>query len=220
MGLFLPLPFGAPKKAKSYSGVNPHDQQFGAFGGRLVDHPKPGLVAGAGARDKGGMPPPLAAAADLALALRPETGEDAAFVAALFASVRGAEFAAAGWPPEQLQAFLDQQNDLQRRHYRASYDGAEWLIVEADGERVGRLYLQESASEVRIIDISLMPWARGRGLGGALLADVLAAAGSAEKMVSLHVEPHNPAVRLYSRLGFETVDRTGVYLRMEWRPDR
>ena len=164
------------------------------------------------------MPPPLTASAALGLSLRPEADDDRAFVASLYASTRGGEFAAAGWPPEQLDAFLRQQEEAQRRHYRAAYDGAEWLIVEADGEAVGRLYLLEGAGEIRIIDVSLLPSAQGRGFGGGLLADLLAAAGSAGKRVTLHVERHNPALRLYARLGFVLVEDAGVYLALEWRP--
>jgi ribosomal protein S18 acetylase RimI-like enzyme len=164
------------------------------------------------------MAPPLDVSARLGLRLRPETDEDAPFVASLYASTRGGEFAAAGWPPEQLDAFLRQQNEAQQRHYRAAYDGAEWLVVEADGAPIGRLYLFERDSEIRIIDISLVSSAQGRGFGGALLADLLAAAGPAGKSVSLHVERHNPALRLYARLGFALVEDEGVYLALEWRP--
>jgi hypothetical protein len=37
--------------------------------------------------------------------------------------------------------------------------------------------------------------------------------------VRLHVEPLNPALGLYERLGFRRIDDTGVYLLMEWSPE-
>jgi hypothetical protein len=37
--------------------------------------------------------------------------------------------------------------------------------------------------------------------------------------VTIHVERHNPALRLYARLGFEVVDDLGVYLFLR-RPAR
>jgi ribosomal protein S18 acetylase RimI-like enzyme len=85
---------------------------------------------------------------------------------------------------------------------------------------VGRLYLGVRDEEVRIIDISLLPSARGQGLGGAILADILAAADAAGRKVSIHVEWANPARRLYHRLGFIAIEDGGVYLRMERLPRR
>ncbi|WP_114951782.1 GNAT family N-acetyltransferase [Sphingosinicella terrae] len=146
------------------------------------------------------------------------TDADLPFVEALYASTREEELAATGWPAEMRRAFLTHQHDAQHRHYRAHYEGAEWLILERDGEPLGRLYLVEWSREFRIIDISLLPRARGRGLGGALLTDILAAAAAAGKRVSIHVDVHNPARRLYERLGFTVAEDKGIHLLMEWAP--
>jgi ribosomal protein S18 acetylase RimI-like enzyme len=165
------------------------------------------------------MRPLLRRAAALGLTVRPMTDNDLPFAAAVYASTRAEELAQTGWPAELKQAFLAQQHEAQHQHYRAHYPGAEWLIVEEEGAAIGRLYLVEWASEFRIIDISLAPGARGRGLGGALLADAMAAAAAAGKSVSVHVERNNPALRLYERLGFVLAEDKGVYLLLEWTPD-
>lgn len=164
------------------------------------------------------MPPPLSHAAALGVGCRPMTDSDLPFVAALYASTRAVEMARVTWPDEAKSAFLAQQHEAQHHHYRSHYDGAEWLIVEQAGTPVGRLYLDEWESEFRVIDISLAPEARGRGIGGAILADIVAAAEAKGKAVSIHVEHENPARRLYERLGFELVEDRGVYLLMERRP--
>jgi ribosomal protein S18 acetylase RimI-like enzyme len=88
-----------------------------------------------------------------------------------------------------------------------------------EGEAIGRLYLAEWGSEIRIVDISLVPENRGRGLGEALLRDVQADAASRGKAVSIHVEKFNPARRLYDRLGFAVIEDKGIYDLMMWRPD-
>ena len=80
---------------------------------------------------------------------------------------------------------------------------------------VGRLYVDRWPREVRIVDISLLPEHRGRGLGGALLAAVFAEADAAGKPVSIHVERFNPALRLYTRLGFAFREDKGVYLLLQ-----
>ena len=161
------------------------------------------------------MPPELRAAAGHLITLRPMTDGDLPFVAALYASTREAELEPTGWPPEMRAAFLTQQHDAQHRHYRAAYADAEWLIVERSGEPVGRLYLALWPGEIRIVDISLVAEARGTGLGGALLEDVIAMAAIGGRKVSIHVEAHNPARRLYERLGFRLAEDKGVYLLME-----
>jgi RimJ/RimL family protein N-acetyltransferase len=160
----------------------------------------------------------LKAAAPLGISLRPMVDADLPFAAALYASTRAEELAQTGWPIEQQQAFLAQQHEAQHHHYRSHYDGAEWLIVERGGEAIGRLYLVEWTSELRIIDIALVPDVRGEGIGGALVADVMARAAEAGKAVSAHVERNNPALRLYARLGFTLAEDKGVYWLLEWRP--
>lgn len=162
------------------------------------------------------MAPPLPTAAALGLAWRPMTDDDLPFIAALYASTREHEFAPLGWPAEQLQSFLAHQHELQHRHYQSQYPDAESLILEQGGEAVGRLYLEQRRDALHLIDLALLPTWRGRGLGGAILADLVAAAAIAGRRVSLHVVQHNPARRLYKRLGFRTVEDGDAYLRMEW----
>ena len=165
------------------------------------------------------MPPPLAAAAALGIAYRPMVEDDLPFIEALYASTRTEELALTGWPEAQQQAFLIQQHRAQHQHYRIHFAEAEWLIVERGGEAIGRLYLDNRDDRHRVIDISLVPAARGQGIGGAILSDVIAAAEAQGKSVSIHVEVSNPARRLYDRLGFVTVADEGIYLRLE-RPAR
>lgn len=157
------------------------------------------------------MPPALDAAARFGIGYRAMTADDLEFMAALYLSTRAEEVAATGWPVEAQRQFLLQQFDAQHRHYQAHYPDAEWLVVERGAERIGRLYLEEWPSQVRIIDIALMPESRGQGIGAAILEDVVAMAAAVGKPVSIHVEKNNPAMRLYRRLGFGAVEDKGVY---------
>ena len=56
-----------------------------------------------------------------------------------------------------------------------------------------------------------MPGARGRGIGTALLARLLSFADALALPVTLHVEPFNPALRMYVRCGFAPVEIRGIY---------
>lgn len=163
------------------------------------------------------MPPPLRAAAPLGVSYRDATDDDLGLVALIYASTRIEEVAATGWPIEAQHQFLAQQADAQHRHYRAHYPNAEWLVIERAGKPIGRLYLEEWPTQIRLIDISLLPEGRGEGVGGAILADLQDMAAAAGKALSIHVERNNPAMTLYHRLGFAKADEHGVYDLMEWR---
>lgn len=102
--------------------------------------------------------------------------------------------------------------------YRRNYTDAQFAIIEVDGVSAGRLYLDRRAGEIRIIDVALLPEYRAQGVGSSLLRSILDEAHSHEKRVSIHVEIHNPARRLYERLGFLPVAEHGLYLLMEAMP--
>jgi ribosomal protein S18 acetylase RimI-like enzyme len=157
------------------------------------------------------LPPPVKAAAAFGIAYRVMTDGDLPFAAALYATNRAEEVAATGWPPQMQAAFLDQQHRAQHSHYRSSYPTGEWLLIEQAGEAIGRLYLAADRGALLIVDISLLPAARGRGLGTAILTDLLE---SETRPVELHVERVNPARRLYERFGFEIVETQAIYYRM------
>lgn len=164
------------------------------------------------------MPPPIRSAARFGIAYRPARDEDLPFLAAVYASTRAEEVAATGWPPEMQQAFLRQQHEAQHAYYSTSYAEAERLVIERRGEAIGRLYLAEWPTNVRIVDISLLPEARGEGIGEAILKDIGEDVAARGKKVSIHVEKQNPAKRLYERTGFSVVEDKGVYDLMEWEP--
>jgi ribosomal protein S18 acetylase RimI-like enzyme len=150
--------------------------------------------------------------------LRPITGDDDAFLFALYASTREVELAPVPWPEEQKIAFLRYQFDLQHQHYTTNYPGATLDLIEVDGEPAGRLYVCPRAAEIRIMDIAFLPAFRGRGLGTALLAELQERGRASGRTVTIHVERDNPALRLYQRLGFEIAGDVGVYWLLEWQP--
>ena len=149
---------------------------------------------------------------------RPEADTDTPFLTTLYRSTRETELSRTGWDEEQKAAFIVLQFRAQYDHYKMHYPDALWLIIEQNGARIGRLYLERWTHEHRIIDIALVPSARGKGIGTAILRDLMSEAREAGKSLSIHVEKENPAMTLYRRLGFETLEDKGVYDLMEWAP--
>lgn len=149
------------------------------------------------------------------LSLRVALSDDREFLRRVYHSTRLAELSVTGWSVPQIEAFLEAQFEAQDSHYRLHYPQAEFLIVLESARPIGRLYLMEYASELRVMDIALLTEQRGQGFGRALMNAVLARADRAGQRVSLHVESENFARTWYERLGFHNIEDRGVYQYME-----
>ena len=151
--------------------------------------------------------------------LRAMAATDLPFLERVYGATRTEELAQTDWDEAQKAKFVSFQFQAQHLHYTTHYTGAEFLVIERDGVAVGRLYLHWRTDDLRIVDIALLPEARGHGTGEALLRALLDAASARGHGVSIHVEQMNPAMRLYQRLGFRKAGEHGIYHLMEWRPD-
>ena len=162
-------------------------------------------------------PSPMSVIGDRLL-LRDERNEDDTFLRELYASTRIDELAGLGWSPAQREMFLRMQFDFQRTHYRQHYPDASFLIVLFDDQPIGRLYVHYASHDVRVLDIALLPDARGRGVGRWLLENVIEQASRRGAAVTLHVSVGSPAQRLYERLGFRVVSDDAMNVFMERPP--
>jgi ribosomal protein S18 acetylase RimI-like enzyme len=151
-------------------------------------------------------------------ALRWTTESDGVFLRELYAWSRAEELALVAWPEGAKSAFLDSQFALQHRHFVQYFADAEFLILAYKNEPIGRLYVSREKEDWLVIDIALMPTYRGKGLGGALLTQLLAAAERSEaRSVALHVERRNVrAHKLYRKLGFRDESVEGFHQLMRW----
>lgn len=150
-------------------------------------------------------------AAPLGLSFRPESNADVPLLRELYGSTRAEELDRVDWPDALKQTFVDQQFTAQREQYRKHYPGAAFLVIEREGAPIGRLYIHRTRLEVRLMEVTLLPGLRGHGLGSLLMDRLLQWSDTQGLPVTLHVEPFNPAQRLYLRLGFVTQEVRGVY---------
>ena len=151
--------------------------------------------------------PGLAAAG---LVLTPAREADFSLLATIYATAREEELRLAPWTDAQKRAFTDWQSQQQELHYALHYPAAERLVIARD-EPIGRMYVDTGREEVRLMDLTLLPACRSRGVGTILVQALLAYSDALRRPASLHVEPGNPARRLYLRLGFEAVETRGMY---------
>jgi ribosomal protein S18 acetylase RimI-like enzyme len=153
------------------------------------------------------------------LTLRPFHTQDLLFLHHLYASVREAELAITNFSDREKEQFIAVQFQAQHQYYMQHYSPDGFNIIEIDGEPVGRFFVNYWDKEIRIVDISLIPEFRHRGIGTYLLEGAFEEARARNLPITLHVEQNNPARHLYQRLGFQVKDqRDPLYLRMEWRP--
>jgi ribosomal protein S18 acetylase RimI-like enzyme len=159
-----------------------------------------------------------ARAAKIGLTFRPITDADLPFLARVFASTRAEELAATSMTAAQKAAFLESQFRAQHAHFQEHYSHADRSVVMGGSNDIGQLFIERGPTRHAIIDIALLPECRGQGAGEVLLRDVMDEAAAAGKDVSTYVEKHNPAMRLYQRLGFVSEQDNGVYDLMRWSP--
>ncbi|MDE2401048.1 MAG: GNAT family N-acetyltransferase [Burkholderiales bacterium] len=155
------------------------------------------------------------------IALRPVTDQDASFLHRVYASTRTQELAATGWDPAACEAFTALQFKAQQQHYQRHFPHAHHLVIEVRGQAVGRVYVHQDEQEIRLVDIALLPQHQAQGIGRQCLQTLLAKAATERLPVHLHVNPSNPARRLYQRLGFvASAAPDGLSVPMRWQaPD-
>jgi ribosomal protein S18 acetylase RimI-like enzyme len=153
------------------------------------------------------------------ISLRPYRAEDQELLFAIYAGTRKDEVAAFGWNAAQQEVFLRMQFNAQRRGYEAAYPQADHQIICLEGQPIGRIMVQRAADHAHLVDIALLPEYRGRGIGGALLRELIAESDQNRVPVRLNVHRTNAgAWRLYDRLGFIQTGEDEIYYQMERPP--
>lgn len=112
---------------------------------------------------------------------------------------------------------LEQQWQLQRRVFASHYSDARTEVVLIGAEPVGALTWHEGAQAIRLLDIGLQARYRGQGLGERLLRALISQADQQGKALELAVMRHNPALRLYQRLGFRVLSSAGDEVQLQMR---
>ncbi|MCA8966358.1 MAG: GNAT family N-acetyltransferase [Planctomycetes bacterium] len=88
------------------------------------------------------------------------------------------------------------------RGFHAVFDPASVEVIECDGAIAGYRQLHTASDHLLLAGLYVAAGWRGRGLGGAVLADTCRQADRAGLPLRLRVHRGNPARRLYLRHGF------------------
>jgi GNAT superfamily N-acetyltransferase len=106
-----------------------------------------------------------------------------------------------------------------RDRFLAAFEPALTRHVLAGGERVGFVVVRPQEDGLLLDHLYLLPTAQGRGVGAAVLADVLARADASRLPVRVGALRGSDSNRFYQRHGFELV-KQGEWDNLYRRPAR
>jgi GNAT superfamily N-acetyltransferase len=141
---------------------------------------------------------------------------DCALLARLYASTR-MDLHSATADPAFVASLVGMQQRLQAADYRRRFPAAEYLLIERGGVACGRIVIEAGPATLRLVDIALLPEARGQGLGRHIVRALQRCAAGAGLPLALSVHRANAgARRLYAALGFRCTVRDDVSEQMVW----
>lgn len=107
----------------------------------------------------------------------------------------------------------------QRKFFDRGFVPRETRVIMVDGKPAGRLDVSRSRLDFFIGLIELLPEVQGRGLGSAIIGDLLDEARTKRVPVRLQlIKTNTAAQRLYERLGFQQSGETKTHHLMLWQP--
>lgn len=167
------------------------------------------------------------------LSLRPCDDADQEFLQQLYTSTRE-DLLALPAEPAMVAGLIAQQRQLQMLGYASHFPHAQHVVVTNATQPIGRLLVNLGYACVtdeglaalpepgmHLVDIALLPEARGRGIGSAIVRALQASAGARHWPLTLNVNRSNPRARqLYLALDFTVAAGDALGERLLWRDAR
>jgi ribosomal protein S18 acetylase RimI-like enzyme len=154
-----------------------------------------------------------------AVTFRPVQAGDEHFLFIVYASTRMDELAQVPWNEAQREAFLQMQFNAQQTHYQRYYPDASHELILLRDEPIGRVLVDRTEQDIRIIDLTILPEFRNAGIGTPILKDLQAEGARAGRALTIYVESFNRSLRLFDRLGFHKIGDEGIYFLLKWQPE-
>jgi len=116
------------------------------------------------------------------------------------------------------ETVLFHQFEIDEQQTAINYPNAENYIILYQYEPIGRITVDKSGGDYRLIWLGVRSVYRRQGIGSQLLQSFMKEASHVNKGICLQVAWFNTeAKRLYTKLGFQLLEENQVYSIMHWR---
>ncbi len=123
---------------------------------------------------------------------------------------------------ETMRQYVDEtwgwDQTWQRRRFDETFDPLSYLIIEKDGESIGRISVRRPGDEIFLAGIEIAPEQQNQGIASQLIGELLHESDQLRLPIKLQVLKVNPARRLYERLGFVYTGETPTHYLMARQP--
>ncbi|MDP0491845.1 MAG: GNAT family N-acetyltransferase [Verrucomicrobiota bacterium JB023] len=152
------------------------------------------------------------------MSLRPQEEDDRVFLEELVIALREDEPGFRHLLPSERNRLLAEQCRLQLAHYQRHFPQAFFLLIIAEGERIGRIYLDHQPDHMRVVELSLLPAYQGHGIGRRFMETFQAEASRCQIPIRLSVAFGNSAFQFYEKLGFRKSGQSELHEHLTWWP--
>jgi GNAT superfamily N-acetyltransferase len=123
--------------------------------------------------------------------------------------------------PAVVMQVIQMQQQVQTAGIREVYPRAQLLLLEREGEPIGRVVVDVGRNDIRLVDIAIVPRHRRHGAARAVLHTLQAAAQAQGLAMTVAAAKFNEAARqLYGRMGFVVRSDDGVIEQLVWPASR
>lgn len=153
----------------------------------------------------------------LPLTIQPAQETDAAFAENVFFSTRE-HFYQLPLAPQQIDALLKQQFQLQQASYKTNFPDAQLYVIHMLKRPIGKLLIDVHGGYLRVVDIALIKEMRSKGYGSAILQGLKDFARQEGLGVQLSVDQQNlRAKNLYLKLDFCVIESSATHDLLCWQ---
>ena len=111
------------------------------------------------------------------------------------------------------------QHIAQERRFAGRYPAQQRFVIEHGGRSAGRLYVSDRSARIQIVDLTLLPEFRSRGIETQVVRGLMSEAAREQQVVGLQVSRRDDdASALYAGLGFDLVSVDDLDNTFEWTP--
>jgi ribosomal protein S18 acetylase RimI-like enzyme len=120
---------------------------------------------------------------------------------------------------EHVERVWGWDDDEQVAYFENRFQPKAWQIIEAEGQPIGVLIVEEREDEIYLAEIQVAPHWQGRGIGSSVVRSLMEQAAASGKSLTLRVLHVNEQARkLYRRLGFQPFKTIETHAYLRWKP--